>query len=259
MNEVYALRYAYRTESRRGEHFYGHVADCCGPYPIDYFMWAILGDDRTVVVDTGFTPETAAERGNRHHIGTPPELLRKLRCEPDEVTDLVITHLHYDHTGYADAFPNARIWLQRTEWDFWLSPLARRGAFAHLVEQTDLDRIRGALESGRVTLLNGDADIGDGITLHHVGGHTPGMQVMRVATSTKPVVLAADASHFYANVEGDHPYGIVYDLGDMYAAFDKLAELAGDEGIVVPGHDPRVVDRHTPVEGSDGTIFRLDR
>lgn len=256
MNGVFALRYAYRTESQRGEHFYGHVPDCCGNYPIDYFTWAIVDDERTVIVDAGFTAETALERGSRPYLASPVELLATLGRRAEDVTDLVITHLHYDHTGFVDAYPNARIWLQRAELEFWTSPLADRGGFAYLKHDADIARIRALSEAGRVTFLDGDAEIDARVSVHRVGGHTPGMQVVRVASEPGPIVLASDASHFYANVERDHPYGIVYDLGDMYRAFDRLTALAGDAGVIVPGHDPRVLERHEPL-ADDDRIIRL--
>ncbi|WP_261165520.1 N-acyl homoserine lactonase family protein [Microbacterium sp. Marseille-Q6965] len=256
MNGVFALRYAYRTASQRGEHFYGHVPDCCGDYPIDYFTWVVIDDDRTIVIDAGFTPQTALERGSRPYLATPLELLERLGRRAEDVTDLIVTHLHYDHTGFIDAYPGARVWLQRAELDFWTSPLADRGSFAHLKHEADIAGLRALTGSERLVLLEGDAAIDERVSAHLVGGHTPGMQVVRVETDEGPIVLASDASHFYANLEGDHPYGILYDLGDMYRAFDRLTELAGERGVVVPGHDPRVRERHDAID-AEGRIVRL--
>ncbi|GAA4415621.1 N-acyl homoserine lactonase family protein [Georgenia halophila] len=256
---VFALRYAYRTASVRGEHFYGHPDGCLDPWPIDYFTWAVLDGDRTVVVDTGFTPETAAARGNRPYLATPIKSLGRLGRDPEDVTDVVVTHLHYDHTGHLDGYPKARIWLQRSELEFWSSPMAGRPAFAHLLDRDDLRAVKDLAGQGRVELLDGDGAVGAGITLHHVGGHTPGMQVVRVVSDDGAIVLASDASHFYANVEEDKPYGVVYCLTDMYGAFDRLHELAGPDGLVVPGHDPRVADRHPPVPGTDDLVYDLAR
>ncbi|MEN5073172.1 N-acyl homoserine lactonase family protein [Isoptericola cucumis] len=254
---AYALRYASRTVSTRGEHFYGHPDGCLDDWPIDYFTWVVLDADRTVVVDTGFTPQTALERGDRPYAATPPQLLERLGRTAGDVTDVVLTHLHYDHTGHLDAYPGARIWLQRRELDFWSSPLASRPGFAHLRHDADLARLAGLVEAGRVELLDGDARLSDRIGLHLVGGHTPGMQVVRAATDDGLVVLASDASHFYANYENDHPYGVVYHLEDMHLAFDRLRELAGTDGVVVPGHDPRVAERFPPVPGGEALVLHL--
>lgn len=96
-----------------------------------------------------------------------------------------------------------------------------------------------------------------GVTVHHLGGHTADLQVMRVPTARGHVVLAADASHFYGNVERDRPYSIMHELPAMYDAFDRLGELADAPGLVVPGHDPRVLDRFPAVPGLEGLAVRI--
>lgn len=245
---VYALRYAYRTESFKGEHFHGYSADCHDRWPIDYYTWVIVQAGVPIVFDAGFTPEEAERRGARQYLGSPVELLSTLGFTAGDVPVVVLSHLHYDHTGLLEAYPNARLKVQRREVDFWEGPYAHRGAYVHLRPHEDLIALRTLIDAGRVDLLDGDADVWPGITAHLVGGHTPGMQVLRVQTVDGPIVLASDASHFYANLENDRPYGAVHELHLMYAAFDTLRELAGDDGVVVPGHDPEVAGRHEPLE-----------
>jgi glyoxylase-like metal-dependent hydrolase (beta-lactamase superfamily II) len=250
---VYALRYAHRTRSVVGEHFYGHPTDCMGPWPIDYFTWVAIHDGRVIVIDTGFTEAEAAERGDRPYVATPIELLARLGVAPDEVDDVVLTHLHYDHTGHLDAYPRATIHVQRDELEFWRGPLANRGAYLHLLRTGDLDALVALQAEGRVALGDGDVRLDERTTLHLVGGHTAGTQVVRVATDEGVVVLASDASHFYANVDDDRPYGVVHELPRMYLAFDRLRELAGD-GVIVPGHDPRVRERFPAFAGDDAIV-----
>jgi glyoxylase-like metal-dependent hydrolase (beta-lactamase superfamily II) len=254
---VHALRYAYRTESVKGEHFYGHPEDCTAPWPIHYFTWVVVDEDAVTVVDAGFTREEAQRRGARTYLGSPVELLGELGVDPADVDHLVLTHLHYDHTGHLGDYPNARLWVQRRELDFWNGPFAHRGANAHLRPHEDLERLGALVDAGRVTLLDGDAAITGRVGVHLVGGHTAGMQVVRVDGPDGVVVLASDASHFYANHEQDRPYAIAHDVPAMHAAFDRLSELAGADGVVVPGHDPLVGERHEPVPGSGDRIIRL--
>jgi glyoxylase-like metal-dependent hydrolase (beta-lactamase superfamily II) len=141
--------------------------------------------------------------------------------------------------------------------EFWSSPTAGRAGFAHLLDADDLATIHRLVDDGRVEILDGDATVAPGVSLHLVGGHTPGMQVVRVETDDRVVVLASDASHFYANLEEDKPYGVVCDLPDMYRAFDRLRDLAGAGGDVVPGHDPRVTERYRAVPGTDDLVHDL--
>lgn len=82
-----------------------------------------------------------------------------------------------------------------------------------------------------------------GVTVHHVGGHTPGLQVVRIRTVRGHAVIASDASHFEANLREDRPFSIVHTLPAMYDAFDRVRELADDLDLIVPGHDPIVLQR----------------
>ena len=252
---VYALRYATRTESFKGEHFHGYAADCHDRWPIDYYTWVIVQDGVPYVFDTGFTRAAAESRGSRTYLGSPIELLNELGFQAADVPVVVLSHLHYDHTGHLGDYPNARILVQRQELEFWEGPTSHRGAYVHLRPHDDLVVLRTLVDAGRVDLLDGDTEIVPGITVHFVGGHTAGTQVVRVETAEGPIVLASDASHFYANFEQDRPYGAVHHLDRMYAAFDTLFELAGEAGVVVPGHDPLVPQKHQPQ--ADERIIRL--
>lgn len=253
---VYALRYAYRTESFKGEHFHGYFPDCHDRWPIDYFTWVVVHQGKPIVFDAGFTEKEAQRRGSRSYLGSPIELLSVLGFTPEDVDVVVLSHLHYDHTGFVGSYPNARIKVQRQEVDFWAGPYSRRGAYAHLRPDQDLLVLQDLIDAGRVDLLEGDEGVVPGVTAHLVGGHTAGTQVLRVWTPEGSIVLASDASHFYANLDEDRPYGAVHELQRMYSAFDTLRELAGPAGIVVPGHDPLVTIRHELLE-QDNRIVRL--
>lgn len=110
-----------------------------------------------------------------------------------------------------------------------------------------------ALYAGRVRFHAGDGEVAPGVSVHHVGGHTDGLQMVRVETARGPPVLASDASHFYANMQEGLPFPIVFNLGDMAAGWGRARALAeGREEMIVPGHDPRVRVLYPAVEGSAG-------
>src|SRR5262245_23016700 len=240
---VYAIRYAHREASLRGQHFYLAEARPTEPYPIDYFVWAAVSPEATVVVDAGFTPETAKRRGNREYLQSPMDTLRQLGVEAGAVEHLVITHLHYDHVGHVRDFPAARVLVQRSEYEFWTGPFVMRGEYGHLHEGEDFAYVGEVVAAGRLRLIDGDCASVPGVALHPVGGHTQGLQVVRVTTAAGHVVVASDASHFYENIGSDRPYSIVDLLPSMYRAFDRLREMADAEELIIPGHDPAVLKR----------------
>ncbi len=115
------------------------------------------------------------------------------------------------------------------------------------------------LFAGRVRFHDGDDEIAPGLTVHHVGGHTMGMQVMRVMTRRGWVVLASDASHFYANMEQRRPFPVVYNVADMLEAYDTVRRLAESPAHIIPGHDPLVMARYpAPEVALEGAVARLD-
>ncbi len=253
--EVYAVRYATR-EARRGEHFYGHDPHD-GPMPMDYFVWAAVSPDHTVVVDAGFTAEVAARRG-RKYLRHPAEGLEALGIDCARVPYVVLTHLHYDHAGNLGEFPGSTFVVQEEEMAFWTGRYAGRRQFRTLVEPDDVLYLVQENFRGRLLFVAGSQEIVPGIEVHWVGGHSAGLQVVRVKTGRGNVVLASDATHFYANIEGDRPYSIVSDLSQMYGAFDLVLSLADSPAHLVPGHDPLLMQRFPPArEGLEGVAVRI--
>jgi glyoxylase-like metal-dependent hydrolase (beta-lactamase superfamily II) len=113
--------------------------------------------------------------------------------------------------------------------------------------------------AGRVAFHDGDAQVAPGVSVHLIGGHTMGLQVARVATRRGWVVLASDASHFYANMEQRRPFPIVYNVADMVEGYARLRELAESPAHIIPGHDPQVLARYpAPAGDLEGIVARLD-
>jgi glyoxylase-like metal-dependent hydrolase (beta-lactamase superfamily II) len=116
-----------------------------------------------------------------------------------------------------------------------------------------------AVHQGRVVFHAGDEDLAPGVSVHLIGGHTDGLQVVRVHTARGWLVLASDASHYYENMEAGRPFPIVFDVGAMLEGFETLRRLASSDDAIVPGHDPLVLARYPPAApGLDGVAVRLD-
>jgi len=257
--EVLALRYATTGPERpRRENFMPGMDLHDGPMPLDYYVWVIRGHGRLVVVDTGFGAEAAAERG-RTLLRAPAELLAEAGVVAAQVEHVVLTHLHYDHAGSLDAFPRATFHLQDEEMRYATGrPMCHACLRAPFGVSDVLEAVK-LLYAGRIRFHDGMSELFPGITLHRVGGHTGGLQVVRVMTGRGPLVLASDAFHFSENRLRRAPFPLVYHVGEMLEGFRRCEELAeGRDDLLIPGHDPAVRERWPALSDDLPDIVRLD-
>jgi glyoxylase-like metal-dependent hydrolase (beta-lactamase superfamily II) len=254
--EVYAIKYA-RVSRRSPDNFVGgdaHDVDM----PLNYYVWLIAGKNRNIVVDTGFGEEMAKKRG-RQILRPVAEGLGALGVAPEKVEDVVITHMHYDHAGNLPLFPRARFHLQDREMEFATGRCMCHAMMRHGYEADDVVHMVRCVFDQRVEFHDGPREIAPGVELHHIGGHTKGLQSVRVRTRRGWVVLASDASHFYAHMEQDRAFPILYNLADMLEGFKTLRRLATSPKHIIPGHDPLVMDRYPAArEEMKDWIVRLD-
>lgn len=250
--EIFAVRYAHH-QRRAAENFIGGDPHD-RPMPLDYFVWAIRGGGRTFVLDTGFDAAMGRRRG-REFLRDPGESLRALDIDAGSVSDVIVSHMHYDHCGNHALFPKARYHVQEREMQFSTGRCMCFPAMRYAFEPDDVVAMVRRLYEGRVQFHDGDSEVAPGLTVHHVGGHTMGLQITRVRTKRGWVVLASDAAHFYANMEEGRPFPIVYNVADMLAGHARCYALASSPAHVIPGHDPLVLERYPKVmEG----VARLD-
>lgn len=255
--EVFALRYAELTQRTRRDSFI-FDDDHAAPHPIDYYLWVARSAKRTVVIDTGFNHDEAKLRG-RTLLRSPAEALAILDVKADTVGDVVITHMHYDHAGTLGDFPAARFHLQAAEMAYATGPCMAHDDLRHPFTATHVCEMVRRVYSGRVVFAEGDAEIAPNLSVHKIGGHTGGLQCVRVLTKRGWVVLASDASHFYENFQKRKLFPIVLDAQAMIRGFARIQELAESPDHVVPGHDPLVRALYPAVDARlAGIGHRLD-
>lgn len=256
--EVHALRYA--TLATRRAHVILGAADDDGPLRLDYFVWVIRGQGRVWVVDTGFK-QPVGQRRRREWLRCPALALGDLGVDAATVEDVIITHLHYDHAGNLDLFPQARFHLQEREMQFATGPMMcnQHGSFALAIEQEDIVTMVRALYAQRVRQHDGDVELAPGLWLHRVPGHTPGTQCVRVWTQRGWVVLASDSTHLYESLNTGQPFHLFANLAEVFDSWRRLRALAGTPDHIIPGHDPAVMEIYPPSgPGLDGLAVRLD-
>lgn len=255
--EVFAIRYATRLDGRRKDYFIGgdpHDA----PMVMDYFVWVIRNAERTVVVDTGFSADTATRR-NRTLLRSVREGLASLDVDADNVKDVIITHLHYDHAGTLHDFPQAHFHLQDDEMAYASGRYMCFHRFSRSYEVEDVVAMVRLVFKERVTFYTGSAEIFPGISVHRIGGHTHGLQCVRVMTQRGWVVLASDGTHFYEHMETGRSGQTAFHVGEIFEGYRTLKQLAQSPQHVIPGHDPLVMRRYPPPSPDlEGIVARLD-
>ena len=254
--EVYAIRYA--TVARQSsENFIGGDPHEAG-MDMDYFVWLARNSSATYVIDTGFN-EAAAKRRRRDFLRSPVEGLRLLGVDAEQVQDVIVTHLHYDHIGNFDLFPNARFHLQDSEMAYATGRYMKESFFAAAYELEEIVAMVRNVYHGRVEFYDGDAELAPGLSVHHVGGHTLGLQIVRLWTRVGWLVLASDASHYAANMNEGKPFPIVADVAEMIDGWELMRTLVDDPDKIIPGHDPVVMRCYrAPTPELEGIAVRLD-
>jgi glyoxylase-like metal-dependent hydrolase (beta-lactamase superfamily II) len=236
--EVYAVRYGTVPNFQVRGLIAG--ADTSRRMDIAMSVWLLKGNGRTVLVDAGFYRDKFVQRWKPTGFIPPQIALRGLNVRPEDVTDIVISHIHWDHADGADLFPNARVWVQKEEYDHHISPSGEQRDRA--IDPDDATMFAGLMKRGRVELVKGDSvEIIPGITVFTGGKHTFASQYASVRMKGGgTAVIASDNAYLYENLEQHRPIAQTLDSLSNLAAQQRMMRLASSPRLVIPGHDPAV-------------------
>jgi glyoxylase-like metal-dependent hydrolase (beta-lactamase superfamily II) len=254
MHEVIAVRYgslvAPKSVFFHNFHLYGE-ADA--EVELHFYFWVLRGGDGVILVDTGCEPAEGERRGDT--VTHPVELLRGIGIAPEDVSTVLVSHLHYDHIGNLDHFPDAEVVVPRTELEFWRAGFSRRRHFAEYTDPRALEHLFSLAD--RVRTIEGEAEPVPGVRSLEVGGHSPGQTMFLVEAAGAPVLLTSDAVHFGSELDEDRPFAVLYDLPGTYRAYDRVRALAAEGATVVAGHDPRVGESFPPLGDDAGASIAI--
>jgi glyoxylase-like metal-dependent hydrolase (beta-lactamase superfamily II) len=256
--EIIALKYAHLGGRKASDRFI-IATDHDTASDLDYFVWVIKRGDEVYLADTGFAQPAATERG-RTLIRNPIESLKPLLgIDAAELKDVIVTHLHYDHAGNLDKFAKATFHLQDKDMAYATGRQMCHKVLRHPFDVEDMVKMIRHVYGDRVIFHEGEYELAPGLTVHWVGGHSAGLQICRVWTKRGWVVVASDATHFYANFQQRRPFPIVYNLGEMLEGYNLLYKLADSPDHIIPGHDPLVMKYYPAVSKElEGIAVRLD-
>lgn len=251
--EVYAVRYAMLLSYPTRE----LIADADTSRRTDAAMifWLLKGPgQRNVLVDAGFYRDEFIREYHPADFHRPSDVLNSMGVSPESVTDIIISHVHWDHLDGADLFPNARVWIQHAEYEYYVSP---KGEALHDdIAPVDAAMLANLRAAGRVQFVEGDArEIIPGIRVFTGGRHTYASQYATVNTRVGTVVIASDNVYLYENLDRHVPIGTTFDAQANLAAQDRMVGLAAAKRLVIPGHDPAVFERF-PASRKD--VVRID-
>jgi glyoxylase-like metal-dependent hydrolase (beta-lactamase superfamily II) len=223
--------------------------------PISWFAWLLVGKGRRVLVDTGFTDRELAKRFRFDRFETVPSVLGRLGVEPAAITDVILTHAHWDHVGNLAPYNNARFWMQRDELAWARKKVGPERPRRAGVRLEDVEAL-GALEAaGRLSLIDGEREIFPGVRAHVGARHTARIQWLEVATGgpAGTVVIASDIAYLYENLDRRIPPGASADPRRDLEQIERMLGVVSSPRFVIPGHDPEVAWRFERV--ADGAFL----
>jgi len=240
--EVYAIRYATLPGFPVSELVAG--ADPARKLDIAMMIWLVRGNGRNILVDSGFYHDRFFKEWQVNDFIKPSDTLKPLGLKPEDITDVIITHMHWDHADGMDLFPNARIWIQKDELQYYAGEAWQSKDTHGGIDPDDVLTLVKLNTEGHVGLVNGDAqEIIPGIACYTGGRHTYASQYVGVNTSAGTVVLASDNMYLYENLEKHVPIAATLDAVSNLHAQDRMKQIAASSALIIPGHDPAVMTK----------------
>jgi glyoxylase-like metal-dependent hydrolase (beta-lactamase superfamily II) len=213
-------------------------------------IWLIRGGGRTILFDSGFHREKWFKYFPMTDYVRPDEAVKLAGVKPEEVTDIVISHAHWDHMGGIDLFPKATVWIQKQEYRYYTGEAWQPGGNHGGIDPEDVKELLQLNTEGRLRLIDGDSvEILPGIRVYTGARHTYASEYLRVE-GDPPFVLASDNCYLYRNLSA-HAASATFSDADHaanIAAQSRMIELAGSADRVVPGHDTLQFQKF-PTEG----------
>jgi len=234
--DVYALRYGENTARTRRDSFPFDI-NPDAPHPMDFYFWVLSREYGVIVVDTGMSSIEAIRRG-RAVFEEPPAMLAKLGIDAADVKRVILTHLHFDHAGALDAYPNAHLEVQAGEMRFATGPDMANPALRIPFTPEHVTEVVSRLYAEQVTVHDGDTELAPGVHGHLIGGHSEGLMALTVETKRGHIVLASDVAHYFESIDSGALFAIVSDPKAMARGLNWLAGFP--RAAVIPGHDPQL-------------------
>lgn len=248
---IQAIRYAY-AEDDASELVMGAPHEKLN---LAMVIWLIRGDGRNILFDSGYHRDTFLKEFPATEYIRPDEAVKLAGVQPQDITDIVISHAHWDHMGGIDLFPNATVWIQKEEFRYYTGDAWQPGGDHGGIDPADVQELVKLNTEGRLRLVDGDnVLLFPGIRAYTGGRHTYASQYLCVE-GTPTFVLASDNLYLYRNL-AEHKASATFSAADHAANIrnqERMVHLAGSSDRVVPGHDALQFQKF-PTQGRIATI-----
>ena len=247
--EIYALKYAGPFTSKVAMVFWNEGWN--EEIDRNYYLWVIKEKRENIIVDTG-TGITQGEKRKLRGYVNPVDVLGRIGVNASNVTKVIITHIHFDHVGgmemFPQAFPKATFYVQKKEFDFWIkNPIAKRRPFVGITDELANKSLAALEGTDRLKLVSGDKKIMPGMELLLAPGHTIGLQTVVVNTVKGTAIVASDCAHIARSFKEDNPSCLITDMIAWLKSYDKLRAKASSIDLIFPGHDVIMLQNYPKV------------
>lgn len=246
--EVYAIEFA------KGSGYWPAKEIAINPTVNDsvkgvFMTWLVKSNNgRTILVDAGFHRESKFFGNWLMDFVRPDSSLHKMGLKPDDITDVIITHPHWDHIGGVDLFPKATIWMQKNDYSYFVTDAWQKGGNNVGFDSSDVPKIADLNAKGKIQLVNGDdVEIIPGIKVYIGSKHTYESQYVVVNTSTDKVLIASDNIWFYYNLNNMISIPLTFDPQAYVKAMQRMKTLVNPD-LIIPGHDSKIFKKFTKVK-----------
>jgi len=252
--EVYAVQYAILPGFPVAELVSGAEKD--RKLDIAMLIWVVRGNGRIVLFDSGFHRKKFLQEWKPRNFAKPSDAVARLGIKPADVTDVIISHAHWDHVDGAELFPKATIWIQKEEYQYYTGAAWQTEETHGGIDADDMLALLRANTAGRLRFVNGDdQEVLPGVRCYVGAKHTWQSQYCAVQTRSGTVVLASDNMYLYENLEKHAAIAQTLDPAANLRAQDRMKGLATKPELIVPGHDPAELRRFPKV--AEGVV-RID-
>ncbi len=219
-----------------------------------FMVWLIKGNNgKNILVDAGYLMTDSALRVDKTGYIRPDIAVQKMKLNPNDITDIIISHPHWDHINGVDLFPKATVWMQKDDYDYFVGAAWGKGGNNFGLRKPDVMKMVKINLEGRLNLIKGDnIEIMDGIRVFIGSRHTYESQYVQVTTKKEKIIIASDNIWFYYNFDNLLSASLTFDTTGYINQMKRMKTLASDLKLIIPGHDVKIFTRFPKV--TDGVV-----